>query len=167
MSWTEEREQKLRELWGKGYTASQIAEMLGGDTTRNAVIGKAHRLKLAARVASKQSKSPKKQDEASNLNREERYISRKSKFKSMLLDKNFEVENPKKLEELSNKNCRWPIGHPDEENFYFCGRNPVEGFSYCKLHVLYAFQPKNQKEELIDKEDDIPAFLEKKVKAAK
>jgi len=167
MSWTEEREQKLRELWGKGYTASQIAEMLGGDTTRNAVIGKAHRLKLAARVASKQSKSPKKQDEASNLNREERYISRKSKFKSMLLDKNFEVENPKKLEELSNKNCRWPIGHPDEENFYFCGRNPVEGFSYCKLHVLYAFQPKNQKEELIDKEDDVPAFLEKKVKAAK
>ena len=85
----------------------------------------------------------------------------------MLLDKNFEVENPKKLEELSDKNCRWPIGHPDEENFYFCGRNPVEGFSYCKLHVLYAFQPKNQKEELIHKEDGVPAFLEKKIKVAK
>ena len=113
-------------------------------------------------------KRSKKQDEASNLNREERYISRKSKFKSMLLDKNFEVENPKKLEELSDKNCRWPIGHPDEENFYFCGRSPVDGFSYCKLHVLYAFQPKNQKEEeLIDKEDNVPAFLEKKIKAAK
>ena len=167
MSWTEEREQRLRELWGKGYTASQIAEMLGGDTTRNAVIGKAHRLKLAARAASKQSKSPKKQDAASGLNKQEGYISRKSRFKSLLLDKNFEVENPKKLEELSDKNCRWPIGHPDEENFYFCGRNPVEGFSYCKLHVLYAFQPKNQKEELIDKEDDVPAFLEKKIKAAK
>ena len=51
MSWTEEREKKLRELWEKGHTASQIAEMLGG-TTRNAVIGKAHRLKLAARAAS-------------------------------------------------------------------------------------------------------------------
>ena len=168
MSWTEEREQKLKELWEKGYTASQIAEMLGEGTTRNAVIGKAHRLKLAARIASKQSKSPKKQDDAaSGLNKQEGYISRKSRFKSLLLDKNFEVENPKKLEELSNKNCRWPIGHPDEENFYFCGRNPVDGFSYCKLHVLYAFQPKNQKEELIDKEDDIPAFLEKKIKAAK
>jgi GcrA cell cycle regulator len=167
MSWTEEREQRLRELWGKGHTASQIAEMLGGDITRNAVIGKVHRLKLAARVASKQSKSPRKQDAASGLNKQEGYISRKSKFKSLLLDKNFEVENPKKLEELSDKNCRWPIGHPDEENFYFCGRNPVKGFSYCKLHVLYAFQPKNQKEELIDKEDGIPAFLEKKVKAAK
>ncbi len=167
MSWTEEREQKLRKLWEKGHTASQIAGMLGGDTTRNAVIGKAHRLKLAARVASKQSKNPKKQATASGLKKEEGYISRKSRFKSLLLDKNFEAENPKKLEELDDKNCRWPMGHPDEENFYFCGRNPVEGFSYCKLHVLYAFQPKNQKEELIDKEDDIPAFIEKKVKAAK
>ena len=167
MSWTEEREQKLRKLWEKGYTASQIAEMLGEGATRNSVIGKAHRLKLAARATSKQSKSPNKQDAASGLNKQERYISRKSRFKSLLLDKNFEVENPKKLEELSDKNCRWPIGHPDEENFYFCGRNPIDGFSYCKLHVLYAFQPKNQKEELIDKEDDIPAFLEKKLKAAK
>ena len=167
MSWTEEREQKLKKLWEKGYTASQIAEMLGGGTTRNAVIGKAHRLKLAARAASKQSKSLKKQDSVSGLNKQEGYISRKSRFKSLLLDKNFEVENPKKLEELSDKNCRWPIGHPDEKNFYFCGRNPVEGFSYCKLHVLYAFQPKGQKEELINKEDDVPAFLEKKVKAAK
>jgi len=167
MSWTEEREQKLRELWEKGHTASQIAEMLGGGTTRNAVIGKAHRLKLAARVPSKQSKNPKKQVATGSLNKQERYISRKSRFKSLLLDKNFEAENPKKLEGLGDKNCRWPIGHPDKEDFYFCGRNPVEGFSYCKLHVLYAFQPKNQKEELIDKEDDVPAFLEKKVKAAK
>ena len=169
MSWTEEREQKLKKLWEKGYTASQIAEMLGEGTTRNAVIGKAHRLKLAARAASKQSKNPKKQDaaRASGLNKQEGYISRKSRFKSLLLDKNFEVENPKKLEELNDKNCRWPIGHPDEENFYFCGRSPVDNFSYCKLHVLYAFQPKNQKEELIDKEDNVPAFLEKKIKAAK
>jgi GcrA cell cycle regulator len=168
MSWTEEREQKLKKLWEKGCTASQIAEMLGEGTTRNAVIGKAHRLKLPARAASKQSTSPKKQDAASGvLNKQEGHISRKSRFKSLLLDKNFEAENPKKLEELGDKNCRWPIGHPDEENFYFCGRNPVESFSYCKLHVLYAFQPKNQKEELIDKEDDVPAFLEKKVKATK
>jgi GcrA cell cycle regulator len=167
MSWTEEREQRLRELWEKGYTASQIAKMLGGDTTRNAVIGKAHRLKLAARAVSKQSRSPKKQGAASGLNKQEGYISKKNRFKSLLLDKNFEVENPKKLEELGDKNCRWPMGHPDEESFYFCGRNSVEGFSYCKLHVLYAFQPKNQKEELINKEDDVPAFFEKKIKAAK
>ncbi len=97
MSWTEEREQKLKELWEKGYTASQIAEMLGEGTTRNAVIGKAHRLKLAARATSKKSKILKKQNATSIPNKQEGHISRKSRFKSLLLDKNFEVENPKKL----------------------------------------------------------------------
>ena len=166
MSWTQDREEKLRELWKKGHTASQIAEILGG-TTRNAVIGKAHRLKLAARATSKAAKTVKKQTSENNENKGEKVISRRAKFKSLLLDKNFEPENPRTLEQLEDKNCKWPIGHPDEKNFYFCGRSPVEGFSYCKLHVLYAFQPKNQKEELIDKEDDVPAFIEKKVKASK
>tara|TARA_Y100000590_G_scaffold274951_1_gene308692 strand:- start:166 stop:663 length:498 start_codon:yes stop_codon:yes gene_type:complete len=165
MSWSEDREAKLRELWEKGHTASQIAKILGG-TTRNAVIGKAHRLKLAARAVSKQPEKQKKQFVA-DQNKQQGYISRKERFKSLLLDKNFEPESPKKLEELGDKNCRWPIGHPDQEDFYFCGRNPIEGFSYCKLHILYAFQPKNPKEELIDKEDDVPAFIEKKVKASK
>ncbi len=166
MSWTQEREEKLKELWGKGHTASQIAKILGG-TTRNAVIGKAHRLKLAARAASKGTKIIKKQASVSGEVKNEKFISRKAKFKSLLLDKDFEPEKPKTLEQLEDKNCRWPIGHPDEKDFYFCGRTPVEGFSYCKLHVLYAFQPKNQKEELIEKEDDVPAFIEKKVKASK
>ena len=52
-------------------------------------------------------------------------------------------------------------------DFYFCGRKPEGDFPYCKLHVLYAFQPKNPKEELIGKDDDVPAFIEKKVKASK
>ena len=96
MSWTEEREKKLKELWEKGHTASQIAEMLG-NTTRNAVIGKAHRLKLAARASSKYSTISKKQPEAVNSqNRQDKNTSRKSRFKSLLLDKNFEPENPKK-----------------------------------------------------------------------
>ncbi len=165
MSWTQDKEEKLRKLWEKGHTASQIAEILG-DTTRNAVIGKAHRLKLAARAPSKKSQAPRKEAVSGQI-KDERQITRKSRFKSLLLDKNFEPENPKKLEELGDSNCRWPIGHPDQEGFYFCGRSPIEGFSYCKLHVLYAFQPKNPKEELINKEDDVPAFIEKKVKAAK
>tara|TARA_Y100000817_G_scaffold307292_1_gene293597 strand:+ start:1277 stop:1777 length:501 start_codon:yes stop_codon:yes gene_type:complete len=164
-TWDESREAKLKELWEKGHTASQIAEILGG-TTRNAVIGKAHRLKLAGRVQSKKPDKQKRQVE--NLqSKEEKYVSRRARFKSLLLDKNFEPENPKKLEELDDKNCRWPIGHPDQKDFYFCGRTPIEGFSYCKLHVLYAFQPKNTKEEVIEKDDDVPGFIEKKVKAAK
>ena len=166
MSWTRDREEKLKELWKKGHTASQIAKILG-DTTRNAVIGKAHRLKLAARAPAKGVKAEKKQVLSNKEVKNEKFISRKARFKSILLDKNFEPESPKTLEQLEDKNCRWPIGHPDEKDFYFCGRTPVEGFSYCKLHVLYAFQPKNQKEELIEKEDDVPDFIEKKVKASK
>ena len=161
-TWDEAREAKLKELWEKGHTASQIAEILGG-TTRNAVIGKAHRLKLAGRAQSKKLDKKEKRS-VGGESKEERQISRRSRFKSLLLDKNFEPENPKKLEELDDKNCRWPIGHPDEESFYFCGRSPVEGFSYCKLHVLYAFQPKNQKED--DLGDEIPELIEKKIKSA-
>ena len=151
MSWTDEKVQKLKDLWSKGHTASQIAEMLG-DTTRNAVIGKAHRLNLEARAPSKQSNSPKSRDNRQIMKRSPAPMSRKAKFQSILLDKNFEAENPKSLEELTEETCKWPIGHPNEEKFYFCGRKPEGEFPYCKLHVLYAFQPKNPKEELINKE---------------
>ena len=163
MSWTPERENKLKELWKKGHTASQIAEMIGG-TTRNAIIGKAHRLNLQARAVSKKSSPKAKTDNI--VPRKEEKLSRKAKFRSLLLDKNFEPENPKKLEELTDDTCRWPIGHPYEENFYFCGRKPMEKFPYCKLHVLYAFQPKNAKEEDMVSEEDIPKFIEKKIKSA-
>ena len=167
MAWDDQRVEKLRIYWDKGYTASEIAKLLGEGVTRNSVIGKAHRCRLAARAPSKKSKSPKKQDATSNLNKQERHISRKSRFKSLLLNSSFESENPKKLEELGDNHCRFPLGHPDQEDFYFCGRTPVKGFSYCQLHTLYCFQEKNTKEELIDKEDDVPAFIEKKIKAAK
>ena len=164
MSWTPEKEQKLKELWKKGHTASQIASMLG-DTTRNAVIGKAHRLNLEARAASsKKAKSQLKTQ--SETQPKGGKLSRKARFKSLLLDKNFEPENPKQLEELTDETCKWPIGHPPEKNFYFCGRKPLEKFSYCKLHVLYAFQPKNAKEEDIITDEDIPKFIEKKIKSA-
>ena len=170
MAWDDQKVEKLRIYWARGYTASEIARALGEGVTRNSVIGKAHRLKLAARAPSKKSKfkSPEKQDATNNLNKQEGRISKKNRFRSLLLDKSFPPENPKQLEELDDKNCRWPSQHhPNEEGFYFCGRPPVEGFSYCKLHMLLAFQVRDQKEELIDKEDEVPAFLKKKVKAAK
>tara|TARA_B100000427_G_scaffold165364_1_gene137360 strand:+ start:140 stop:634 length:495 start_codon:yes stop_codon:yes gene_type:complete len=163
MSWTSEKVEKLKELWSKGHTASQIAEMLG-DTTRNAVIGKAHRLNLEARAPSKQSSTPRSRENKQIVKRTAAPMSRKAKFQSILLDKNFEAENPKSLEELTEKTCKWPIGHPNEEKFYFCGRKPEGEFPYCKLHVLYAFQPKNQKEDDLD--EDIPEIVEKKVKSA-
>jgi len=165
MSWTTEREAKLRDLWTKGHSASQIATMLG-ETTRNAVIGKAHRLNLEARAVSK--KSTPKVNSTTNVKPElkTQRLGRKARFKALLLDKSFEQESPKKLEELNDETCRWPIGHPYEDKFYFCGRKPLEKFPYCKLHVLYAFQPKNAKEEDQITEEDIPKFIEKKIKSA-
>ena len=165
MSWTPDRENKLKELWKKGYTASQIAAQISG-TTRNSVIGKAHRLTLEARAVSKNTNSKRQIENNIPTKGKEQKLSRKARFRSMLLDKNFEHENPKKLEELTDETCRWPIGHPYEEKFYFCGRKPMEKFPYCKLHVLYAFQPKHAKEEDIISEEDIPQFIEKKIKSA-
>ena len=164
MGWTAERVVKLKELWGKGNTASQIATIIG-DVSRNAVIGKAYRLNLAAKSVPKNNNFKQSTENQSNNSPTERKT-RKSKFKSLLLDKNFEPENPKSLEELSDETCRWPMGHPDQQDFYFCGRTSMKDFSYCKLHVLYAYQPKNKKEELITKEDGVPQFIEKKIKSA-
>ena len=165
MSWTPEKETKLRELWKKGHSGSEIAKLLG-DTTRNAVIGKAHRLKLESRTISKRTETNTNKQKNNLSEAKPQKLGRKARFKALLLDKNFEQENPIKLEELTDLTCRWPIGHPHEENFYFCGRKPMEKFPYCKLHVLYAFQPKNAKEEDQITEEDIPKFIEKKIKSA-
>ena len=164
MSWTPEREEKLKEFWKKGHTASKIAELIG-NTTRNAIIGKAHRLNLQARAASKKS-SPKANTENNRSEVKPQKLGRKARFRALLLDKNFEQENPKKLEELTDETCKWPIGHPHEENFYFCGRTSRVASAYCSLHFLYAFQQKNEKEEDKITEEDIPLFIQKKIKSA-
>ena len=165
MSWDEQKVQKLKELWGKGNTASQIAEIIGG-ISRNAVIGKAHRLNLSAKIKTRSAASSQDFDDTKsekNIQRSKR--SRKSKFKSLIIEKDFEPENPKQLEELDESSCKWPIGHPDEKSFYFCGRSSLKDFSYCKLHLLYAYQPKGKKEEVSDKEE-VPEFIEKKIQSA-
>ena len=124
MSWTEEKVNKLKELWGKGNTASQIAEIIGG-ISRNAVIGKAHRLKLSAKII-KRSRA----NSSTNSNFEEKNNiqkrSRKVKFRSLLLDKNFEPAKNLSLEELTENTCKYMEGHPNESSASFCGRKNVE-----------------------------------------
>ena len=167
MNWDEAKVSKLKELWGKGNTASQIAEIIGG-ISRNAVIGKAHRLNLSYKI--KTSNNSLNQNLQNPRNKESNLKEkrgRKSRFKSLIIEKDFEPENPKKLEELDENSCKWPIGHPEEESFYFCGRSSLKDFSYCKLHLLYAYQPKGKKEEPVsDKDEEAPQYIEKKINTA-
>ena len=113
----------------------------------NAVIGKAHRLNLSAKIKTRNALQDQNFENSIEENSSTPTQGRKNKFKSLLIEKDFEPENPKKLEELDESSCKWPIGHPEEEKFYFCGRSSLKDFSYCKLHLLYAYQPKGKKEE--------------------
>jgi len=164
MSWTEEKVSKLKELWGKGNTASEIANIIGG-ISRNAVIGKAHRLNLSAKIKTRAATSNQDFDSSIENKKNKFKKGRRNKFKSLIIEKDFEPENPKQLEQLDENSCKWPIGHPDEKDFYFCGRSSLKDFSYCKLHLLYAYQPKGKKEDATDKEE-VPEFIEKKIQSA-
>tara|TARA_B100001564_G_scaffold162831_1_gene136932 strand:+ start:401 stop:895 length:495 start_codon:yes stop_codon:yes gene_type:complete len=164
MSWTEEKVNKLKDLWGKGQTASQIAEIIGG-VSRNAVIGKAHRLNLSAKIKTRSSISQNNVGSIGSNNNLKK-TSRKHKFRSLLLDKNFEPAKNLQLEDLTESTCKYMEGHPDEKDSSFCGRKTIEKFSYCPLHLMIVFQPKGKKDEVVDKNDEVPKFIEKKVKSA-
>ena len=100
MSWTPEKVEKLKELWGKGNTASEIAQILGG-VTRNAVIGKAHRLNLSSKMKPRSSSHVNKKI-INNQEDKIKFKGRRGKFKSLILDKNFE-EAKKQLADYEKK----------------------------------------------------------------
>ena len=171
MSWTEDKVKKLKELWGKGSTAKQIAEIIG-DVSRNAVIGKAHRLNLSAKINDNglPNKLNSKKDNEKFQKTAKR--GRRSKFRSLLIEKNFEPARNLTLEELTENTCKYMDHdmHPNQPNATFCGRKTVSNskqkFSYCPLHLLVIFQPKAKKDDLVDKEGEVPQFIEKKIKSA-
>ena len=164
MSWDDQKVSKLKELWGSGKTASQIAEIIGG-ISRNAVIGKAHRLNLSAKIKTRsatiKNNNIKKDVNKNSLGRK----SKKLRFQSLLLDKNFEPAKNLNLEELTEDTCKYMDGHPSDHDSSFCGRKTVEKFSYCPLHLMLIYQVKTKKEE-IDEENEVPKFIEKKIKSA-
>jgi len=160
MSWTEQKIQMLKDMWGHGYSASEIAKRLGG-LTRNAVIGKAHRLKLSSRP------SPiRREDEAGNpINAAETVmplIKSVSKKRAMLRplppvampstvkpstgkDAFRSIDDLKRTEGIAvtkagERHCRWPIGDPRSPDFRFCGCSAYEGLPYCIDHARMAYQ---------------------------
>lgn len=133
MSWTDDRVNILKQLWGEGKTAAEIAKVLGDGVTRNAVIGKAHRLKLSSRA------SPIQQNKKSTRTASS---SDRPKMRKPAVIKNINFKGKEvPLMELGPKDCRWPNGDPrDKENFSFCGHEAVDGVPYCEEHAKIAYQ---------------------------
>ncbi len=153
MSWTDERVELLKKLWTDGLSASQIAAELGG-VTRNAVIGKVHRLGLSGRAKSPSSTVPRsrKPRASSHMLRVARGAMRGNAALAYMHDFDIEPE-PELIEniiplgqrcsllELTEDKCRWPIGDPSAPDFFFCGGKPVESLPYCAYHSRIAYQP--------------------------
>jgi GcrA cell cycle regulator len=128
MAWTDERIQLLQSLWEKGLSASQIATELGEGITRNAVIGKAHRLGLKSRPSPLKAVPPQKP--AAKPVKEKK-----------------ESEEKITILTLTERICKWPIGHPGEPDFHFCGKKSQPGQPYCAKHASMAYQSPQSKRD--------------------
>jgi GcrA cell cycle regulator len=165
LSWTEDRVELLKKLWADGLSASQIAARLGHGVTRNAVIGKVHRLNLSGRVTQPRAAAPR----APRKTREPSHPGRTTGMPSMPSTGNAALKSFRHVEpaprqisipepaplrlvdlpkdgritilHLSDKTCKWPIGDPGHEDFCFCGHKPRDGSPYCEYHARAAYQP--------------------------
>ena len=181
MSWTDERVEILTKMWAEGNSASKIAKELGG-VTRNAVIGKVHRLGLSNRATTntssksdlKAKSAPKNSSKAKQKARKSEAIESKpdnitslrrqiipagqplppqpsaNEISPEALARVSEIEKKAKklsLLELTEKTCKWPVGDPATEEFWFCGLATQSGKPYCEAHVGVAFQPMNSRRD--------------------
>ncbi|MDG1155856.1 MAG: GcrA family cell cycle regulator [Paracoccaceae bacterium] len=189
MSWTDDRVEILKKLWVEGQSASQIAKELGG-VTRNAVIGKVHRLGLSNRAtSSSSSKSDTKSKTSVKSMSDPKRVSNKTSTSKVTsanspseprsnvtslrrqiipagqplppqpsaneispeaLARVSEIEKKAKkisLLELTERTCKWPVGDPATEEFWFCGLPSQAGKPYCEAHVGVAFQPMSQRRD--------------------
>jgi len=137
MSWTDERVELLKKLWSEGLSASRIAAQLGG-VTRNAVIGKVHRLRLLGRGKSLSAGAARRASSSSHTVRMSQASIRGNTALAHVYDYNAEatpeqieniitIEQRCSLLELTQQNCHWPIGDPGSSDFVFCGGNSVPG----------------------------------------
>jgi GcrA cell cycle regulator len=164
MSWTDERIERLKMLWGQGMTASQIADELTG-VSRNAVIGKAHRLGLEARpspVRAGEHAAPAEEPapapapaappmpvmrsigpggfERQNPGEQQAPSTPAPPRRLVPAKPAAEIAGKTTLLDLNDKICKWPLGHPGEPDFHFCGSKVNPGFPYCVEHCGVAYQ---------------------------
>ena len=142
MNWSDDRVEQLKTLWTEGLSASQIARALGG-VTRNAVIGKVHRLGLAGRASPSRAERPRVS------------LPNSPSMRAHVPAIPVVEEDPLTLEDgshatvltISDRMCRWPIGDPAAQEFHFCGRSPKSGSPYCEAHARKAYQPQQQRKD--------------------
>ena len=159
MTWTDERVETLKKLWTDGLSASQIAAELGC-ITRNAVIGKVHRLGLSGRAKSPSSAAPRprKARQHQHMMRVSRPSARGNTALAHAYDLDAEPEpelvdnvvpmgQRRTLLELTEETCRWPIGDPGQADFFFCGGRTISSLPYCSYHSRVAYQPPNMRRD--------------------
>lgn len=163
MSWTNERVELLKKLWSDGLSASQIAGELGG-VTRNAVIGKVHRLGLSGRAKTSSSSAKPRRPRASTAStgsapkkapQQPQSIGATAlkadidQAPAVAVKPNLEplpelvvpISQRATILTLTERTCKWPIGDPATDDFYFCGRQSDAGVPYCAHHCKIAYQP--------------------------
>ena len=161
MAWNDERVELLKKLWAEGLSASQIAGRLGS-VTRNAVIGKVHRLGLSGRATTSRMKSMRPRPRANAVANANALAKRNGKsrfgasgnsavralyqpdaepYVSPVEELVIPLAERKSIQTLSECSCRWPIGDPQLADFHFCGKDKVMGLPYCEFHARRAFQP--------------------------
>ena len=163
MAWTDERVDTLKKLWADGLSASQIAGKLG-EVTRNAVIGKVHRLGLSGRITTVRNKTVRPRETNPRTKTRVRGYRQSGSavaLREFALQAGVEaftgpayqpaeelvipLHERATILTLKESSCRWPIGDPQHEDFHFCGRNKVTGLPYCEFHARRAFQPVQQR----------------------
>ena len=155
MSWNDERVDALKKLWSDGLSASQIAGRLGG-VTRNAVIGKVHRLGLAGRATTSRMKSHRPRVRSQSVKRlmkarpplnignpafRSLYLADSEPYVPPAEDLVIPLNERRYIQTLTETCCRWPIGDPQQPDFHFCGKSKIPGLPYCEVHARRAFQP--------------------------
>ena len=136
MDWTEEVINQLKQMWNEGKSTGEIGKILG--VSKNAVVGKAHRLGLESRP------SPIKRSENVESG-ESKKKETKPKPKKAAEPKKEKKKDGVSLLELTSASCRWPIGDPKDADFHFCGKEVVPGKNYCEKHMAEAFVGINKK----------------------